>query len=246
MAQSTFGPVKGTTGGDTYLYEFQICGQGFNCGLVAGAGAKGGACQSWGDFMSRDTEACLGVNTPSSIFGMNDGLGVTLQYLNGDSYKFNPRSTNVVLKCDKSQKGWGKVTFDDSKQLDLLWTITIASEHACPGENCLGEWSTGKKCSCATNNASYECLVTAPSFQQDTSISVTSMFNANQICVAADFLKGDPIVSCGFTASKICVPSNKWKDVIDITVFCISGNCVQDAEQQVLYNLQATNSTCSP
>jgi len=135
MAQSTHGPLKGTTGGDTYEYEFEVCGPGFECGLSActGLAPKGGSCQSWGDFMSKDSEACLGANVPSAIVGLNNGEGVTLTYANGDEYKSNPRTTNLVLKCDKTQKDWGTVTFDDSKQLDLLFTVTVVSEHACPG-----------------------------------------------------------------------------------------------------------------
>jgi len=137
MAQSTHGPLKGTTGGDTYEYEFEVCGPGFECGLSActGLAPKGGSCQSWGDFMSKDSEACLGANVPSAIVGLNNGEGVTLTYANGDEYKSNPRTTNLVLKCDKTQKDWGTVTFDDSKQLDLLFTVTVVSEHACPGSS---------------------------------------------------------------------------------------------------------------
>jgi len=123
MAQSTHGPLKGTTGGDTYEYEFEVCGPGFECGLSActGLAPKGGSCQSWGDFMSKDSEACLGANVPSAIVGLNNGEGVTLTYANGDEYKSNPRTTNLVLKCDKTQKDWGTVTFDDSKQLSLIY-----------------------------------------------------------------------------------------------------------------------------
>jgi len=141
VKQGAHPSIHGTDPGGVYLYQFQICGAGFDCGLTAcsGAGKKAGACQSWGNFMDLQSEACTGNSIPTSIKGLDGGKGVTFEYNGGDQYQNNPRVTQINLVCDKAQDGWGTVVFDDSKQRDLLFVVTVTSTHACPGGGPAGD-----------------------------------------------------------------------------------------------------------
>eukprot|EP01121_Diplochlamys_sp_Union-15-3_P015857 TRINITY_DN5309_c0_g1_i1.p1 TRINITY_DN5309_c0_g1~~TRINITY_DN5309_c0_g1_i1.p1 ORF type:complete len:274 (+),score=45.23 TRINITY_DN5309_c0_g1_i1:81-824(+) len=130
FAQQPTKLAKGTTGGDSYQYEFQICGSGFSCGVVACKASNAGACQSWDDFMTSGSQACLGTSTPTNVTALDDGQGVEFTYLNGDAYRAVSRVTYVKLKCDKG-KDWGTVVFDDSQQANLRFSITILTSRAC-------------------------------------------------------------------------------------------------------------------
>jgi len=131
--QGTHPPMKGTTGGDIYKYEFQVCGTGFSCGTVACSTNNAGSCQSWADFMTPGSQACAGQSAPQNLLGLPDGKGVSLSYVGGDTYQGNARKTNINLNCAPDETGWGTVFFDDSRQSELIFTVTISSPHACPG-----------------------------------------------------------------------------------------------------------------
>jgi len=247
------GPLKGTTGGDTYRYFFTICGDGFPCGMSAcTSNPLSGACQGWGDFTSPLVQACLGAQPVSNLVGLSEGKGVTFSHANGDTYKSVSRTTNFILNCNPSETGWGTVVVDDSKQLDLLFTIHITSEHACaskpptlppppPSEiTCGGNgWLYGKNCTCLVENGQYKCVYNPPNVLFDITLVVTNIFNANQICIAVEFIIGPPQVTCGAHESKVYISSNQWGNVANTVVFCGGGACVYDQSLPVIYYMHS-------